>query len=62
MKMLPLLLKSRKISIGRDIEAMFRVASEGMVIQSLPHMWPIYIQPPKLHKIDEAKKCILKGT
>jgi len=33
-----------------------------MAIQSLPHMWPIYIQPPKLDKIDEAKKCMLKGT
>jgi len=25
-------------------------------------MWPIYIQPPKLDKIDEAKKYRLKGT
>jgi len=33
-----------------------------MAIQSLTHMWPIYIQPPKLDKIDEARKCMLKGT
>jgi len=32
------------------------------LIQSLPHMWPIYIQPPKLDKMDEAKKCMLTGT
>jgi len=33
-----------------------------MANQSLTHMWPLYIQPPKLDKIDEAKKCMLKGT
>jgi len=44
------------------MEAKFRAATERMAIQSLPHMWPIYIQPPKLDKIDGAKNCMLKGT
>jgi len=51
-----------KIFIGRDMEEMFRTENEGMAIQSLAHMWPIYIQPPKLNKINEAKKCMLTGT
>jgi len=38
------------------MEAKFRAVTQGMAIQSLPHMWPIYIQPPKLLKIDETKK------
>jgi len=42
------------------MEAKFRAATQGIL--SLPHMWPIYIQPPKLDKIDEAKKCMRKGT
>jgi len=33
-----------------------------MAIQSLTHTRPIYIQPPKLYKIDEARKHMLKGT
>lgn len=44
------------------MEAKSKAENEGKAIQSLPHMWPIYIQPPKLGKIDEAKKCLLKGT
>jgi len=44
------------------MEAKFRAVTEGTAIQNLPHMWPIYIQPPKLEKIDEAKKCMLKET
>jgi len=44
------------------MEAKFRAATQGMAIQSLPHMWPIYIQPPKLDKMDEATKCMLKVT
>jgi len=44
------------------MEAKFRAATQGMAIQNLPHMWPTYVQPPKLDKIDEAKKCMLKGT
>jgi len=56
MWMLPLLLKRGKISKGGDMEAKFRAATQGMAIQSLTHMWPIYIQPPKLDKIDVAKK------
>jgi len=62
MQMLPLLLKKGEIFIGGDMEAKFRAATQGMAIQSLTHMCPIYIQPPKLDKIDEAKKCVRKGT
>jgi len=62
MWMLPLLPKRRKISIGGDMEATFRAVTQGMAIQSLTHMWPTYIQPPKLDKIDDARKCMLKGT
>jgi len=40
------------------MEAKFRAETEGMAIQSLSHMWPIYI----LDKIDEAKKCMLNQT
>jgi len=43
------------------MEAKFRAETEATSIQSLPHMWPIYIQPPKLDKIDETKKCMLTG-
>jgi len=49
--------KGTKISTGGDREAKFRAETEGTAIQSLSHMWPIYIQPPKLDKMDEAKKC-----
>jgi len=42
----PLLLrKGKTISIGGDVEAKLRAMTQGMVIQSLPYMWPIYIQP-----------------
>jgi len=51
-----------KISIEGDREAKFGTETEGMAIRSLPHMWPIYIQPPKLDKMDEAKNCMLTGT
>jgi len=44
------------------MEAKFGAETEGAAIQNLPHMWPIYIQPPKLDKIDEAKKCMLTAT
>jgi len=60
-RMLPLLLKREKIFIRGDMEAKFRAVTQGMAIQSFTHMWPIYIQPPKLDKIDEAKKCMVKG-
>jgi len=40
----------------------FRAVTQGMDIQSLTHMCPTYIQPPKLGKIDEAKKGMQKGT
>jgi len=42
--------------------AKFRAPTQGMVIQSLPHMWTTQIQSSKLDKIDEARKCMLKGT
>jgi len=48
--------------MGGDMEAKFGAETEGMAIQSLPHMWPTYIQPPKLDYIDEAKKCMLIGV
>jgi len=62
MQMLTLLLKRRKIFIGGAMEGKLRAVTQGMAIQSLTHMWPIYIQPPKLDKIDEVKKCMRKGT
>jgi len=51
-----------KISTGGNMDAQFRAETEGTAIQSLLHMWPIYIQPPNLDKTDEAKKCMLTGT
>jgi len=63
MRMLQSFLKEgTKIFIGGDMESKFRTETEGMAIQSLPHMWPIYTQPPKLDKMDEAKKCMLTGS
>jgi len=44
------------------MEAKFGAETEGMAIHSLAHLRPMYIQPPKLDKIDEAKKCVLTGT
>jgi len=47
--MLHSFLKGRiKVFIGGDMETKFGVETEGMAIQSLPHMCiqPIYIQPP----------------
>jgi len=56
MQVLLSFLKGRtKIFIGDDMEAKFGAETEGMAVQSLPH---IDIQPPKLVKIDEAKKCM----
>jgi len=54
--------RGTKIPIGWDRESKFRAETEGTPIQSLPHMWPIHIRPPKLDKMDEAKKCRLTGT
>jgi len=51
-----------KIFIEGDMEAKFGAETEGMIIESLPHMCPMYIQSPRLDKIDEAKKCMLTGT
>jgi len=53
--------RGTKMSIRGDREAKFRVETKGTAIQSLPHMWPIYIQPPKLDKMDETKKCMLRN-
>jgi len=36
------------ILLGEDEEAKFRTETEGSPIQSLPHMWPIHVQPPNL--------------
>jgi len=58
-------LKGRtKIFIGGDIETKFGADTEGMTIQSLPHLGiqPIYIQPSKLDSIANAKKCMLTGA
>ncbi|EDL81679.1 rCG63029 [Rattus norvegicus] len=53
-----------KIFIGGDMETKFRAETEGMAIQSLLHLeiQPIYIQPPNLDNIDDAKKCMLTGA
>jgi len=42
-------------------ETKFGAETEGIAIQSLPHLdiQTINIQPPKLDNIDEAKKCML---
>jgi len=61
-RMLHSLKGGTKIFIGGDMEAKFGADPEGTAIQSLPQMWPVYIQPPKLDKIDEDKKCMLTGT
>jgi len=46
------------------METKFGAETEGMAIQSLPHLelQSLYIQPPKLDNIDEAKKCMLTGA
>jgi len=54
--------RGTKISIGGDREAKFRAENERTAFQSLPHMWHIHIQLPRLGKMDEAKKCMLTGT
>jgi len=51
-----------KIFIGGDMKVKFGAETEGTAIHSLPHRWPQHIQPPKLDKIDETKKCMLSGT
>jgi len=38
--------RGTRISLGGNREAKFITAAEGTSIQSLPHMWPIHIQPP----------------
>jgi len=45
------------------MEAKFRAATQSIDILACPMCSPyISIKPPKLDKIDEAKKCMLKGT
>jgi len=46
MQMLHFLKRGRRIPLGGNREAKFRTEAEGTPIQSLPHMWPIHIQPP----------------
>jgi len=59
MQMLHSFLKGwTKISTGGNIKAKFRAEA----VQSLPHMWPINIQPSKLDNIEESKKCMQTGT
>jgi len=38
--------KGTSISLAGNREAKLRTEAEGTPIQSLPHMWPIHIQPP----------------
>jgi len=38
--------RGTRIPLGGYREAKFRAEAEGTPIQSLPHMWPIHIQPP----------------
>jgi len=46
------------------METNFEAETEGMAIQSLPHMGiqSIYIEPLKLDKMDEPKKRMLTGA
>jgi len=46
------------------METKFGAETEGMAIQSLPHLGiqPIYIQPPNPVTIRDAKKCMLTGA
>jgi len=46
MQMLHSFKRGIRIHLGGDMEAKFRTETEGTPIQSLPHMWPILIQPP----------------
>jgi len=54
--------RATKISTRGHKETKFKTETDGTPIQSLPHMWPIHIQPSKLDKMDEAKKCVMTGT
>jgi len=65
--MLHFFLKSgTKRFLRGDMKIKFGAETEGITIQSQLHTFPIYIhihtQSPRLHKIFEAKKCILTGT
>jgi len=53
-----------KIFIAGDMEAEFGAKTKGRSTPCLPHMCvqPIYIWPPKLDNVDEAKKCMLTGV
>jgi len=65
MQMLQSFLKGgTKIFMEGDMETKFGEETEGMNIQLLPHLGiqVIYIQPPKLDYIDEAKKCMPTGA
>jgi len=53
-----------KIFIGGDTETKFGALTKGMAIQSLSLMGiqPLYIYPPNLDNIADAKRCMLTGT
>jgi len=38
--------RGARISLAGNREAKIKTDTEGTPIQSLPHMWPIHIQPP----------------
>jgi len=46
MQMLHSFKRGTRIPLAGKREAKFRTEAEGTSIQSLPHMWPIHIQPP----------------
>jgi len=38
--------RGTRIPLAENREAKIKTDTEGTPIQSLPHMWPIHIQPP----------------
>lgn len=50
----PFFKRGTKVPLEGDREEKFRAESEGRVIQCLPHIWPIHIQPP--NKIRRMKQ------
>jgi len=50
-----------KIFIGGNREAKFGQRLKELPFRACPTCGP-YIYPPKLDKMDEAKKCMLTGT
>jgi len=58
-KMLQSLKGGIKIFVGGEMETKFGAETEGMTIQSLPHLG---IHPIYMDNIDEAKKYMLTGA